>query len=147
MGAFQGVGGRGLCVLRDAPCRSCCAQLCLDSAFQRQRNACAPMRFWIVVRLLISGESMPSVSKFSAARGFSRPRAVVCGHHYCVSPKVGSFVHLWHTVLLQSFPKPSYLDCKLWPIGTVIHRLCADRVRQVCKHVEAHFNILDRLAQ
>ena len=80
-----------MCVLRDAPCRSCCVQLCLDSAFQRQKNACAPMRFWIVARLLISGESMPIVANVSAARGFSRPRAVVCGHYYCVGPKMGSF--------------------------------------------------------
>ena len=50
---------------------------------------------WIVARLLISGESMPIVSKeFSAARGFSRPRAVVCGHYYCVGPKVGSVFSL-----------------------------------------------------
>ena len=49
------------------------------------------MRFWIVARLLISEGSMPIVSKeFSAARSFSRPRAVACGHYYCVGPKVGS---------------------------------------------------------
>ena len=57
------------------------------------------------------------------------------------------FFHSWHTVALQAFPKPSELDYKLWPIGKVLHRLCADRVHVLCKNVEAHFNILDGLAQ
>ena len=53
------------------------------------KHACAPMSFWIVARLFISEGSMPIVSKeFSAARGFSRPRAVVCGH-YQLSRKWG----------------------------------------------------------
>ena len=31
-----------VCVLRDTPCRSCCVQLCLDSAFQRQKMLAHP---------------------------------------------------------------------------------------------------------
>ena len=55
---------------------------------------------------------MPIVFKeLSAARRFSRPRAVVCGHYYCIGPKVGSLFYFGTQLPFKRFPShPNWIS-------------------------------------
>ena len=107
------------------------------------------MRFWIVAMLLID-ETCPLHQKNS------QPLAAFLGHVKLYVVMTDALARKWGVLFtcgtqfsFKHFPSHSNWICKLWPIGTVLHRLCADRVHGVCKNTGAfqHFRSFGTVKQ